>query len=86
MNYTVTVSNQAQRDLGKLPAHILDAIEPMLNGLGDNPRPAGCKKLKGTEHTWRTRSRDYRILYEIDDSTKTVTIIKVGHRKEIYRR
>ena len=53
--------------------------------LGEVPRPPGCKKLKGDEKTWRIRSGRYRILYQIDDSAKVVTVVGVGHRKDVYR-
>jgi len=53
--------------------------------LAENPRPPGCKKLKDTERTWRIRVGVYRILYDIDDSGATLTVLRIGHRKEIYR-
>ena len=52
--------------------------------LASDPRPYGCEKLSGAEK-YRIRQGDYRILYEIDDSTKSVIIVKVGNRKEVYR-
>ncbi|HEY5284190.1 MAG TPA: type II toxin-antitoxin system RelE/ParE family toxin, partial [Polyangia bacterium] len=52
--------------------------------LASNPRPPGCEKLSGAEK-YRIRQGDYRILYEIDDAAKLVTIVKVGNRREVYR-
>jgi mRNA interferase RelE/StbE len=50
----------------------------------DNPRPAGCKKLKGYKDQWRVRVGDWRVLYIIDDAAKRVTITWVAHRREVY--
>jgi mRNA interferase RelE/StbE len=52
--------------------------------LAREPRPHGCEKLSGAER-YRIRQGNYRILHEIDDSTKSVTIVKLGNRKEVYR-
>lgn len=59
-----------------------DAIE----ALEENPRPSGCVKLAGDENLYRIRVGDYRIVYEIRDSVLIVTIIKVRHRREVYRK
>jgi mRNA interferase RelE/StbE len=53
--------------------------------LAENPRSPGCKKLKDSEGDWRIRVGVYRILYNIDDSRSTVTILRIRHRKEVYR-
>ncbi len=53
--------------------------------LAENPRPPGCKKLKDTERNWRIHAGVYRILYDIDDSSATVTVLRIGHRKDVYR-
>jgi len=53
--------------------------------LGNSPRPASCKMLKGSEKSWRIRIGDYRLVYEIDDRASTVTVIKIAHRSTIYR-
>ncbi|HEY9125250.1 MAG TPA: type II toxin-antitoxin system mRNA interferase toxin, RelE/StbE family [Bacteroidales bacterium] len=55
-----------------------------ISNLGNNPRPFGYKKLKG-EDAYRIRIGDYRIIYEIDDTIIVVTVVSVGHRKEIYK-
>jgi mRNA interferase RelE/StbE len=52
--------------------------------LARDPRPHGCEKLSGAEK-YRVRHGDYRILYQIDDSARLVTVVKVGNRREIYR-
>ncbi|MGB8494723.1 MAG: type II toxin-antitoxin system RelE/ParE family toxin [Candidatus Acidiferrum sp.] len=85
MSYSVTILRKAQKELAELPVPAFETVEQKLLGLRDNPRPFGCKKLKGPTDIWRVRSGDYRILYEIDDSAGTVTIIKIGHRGSVYR-
>jgi len=68
----------------KLDRKIIPVIKNAIAGLGENPRPKGYKKLKG-EEAYRIRVKDYRIIYEIDDTKITVIVIVVGHRKEVYR-
>jgi mRNA interferase RelE/StbE len=70
----------------------LDALDDALFGridkrilaLGSNPRPTGCKKLKGYKDQWRIRIGDYRVIYIVNDSRKTVTVTHVAHRREVY--
>jgi mRNA interferase RelE/StbE len=72
----------------------LDAVEPKrlrqrlvaaIAGLADNPRPAGCEKLAGREDAYRIRQGDYRAVYAIDDSARVVRVVKIGHRRDVYR-
>ena len=80
----MVLTRQVQRALNRLPvrdgARILEAIE----ALAANPRPAGCVKLSGTDQ-WRIRSGDHRILYEIQDTDLIVTVVRAGHRRDVYR-
>jgi len=55
-----------------------------IRSLGDNPRPFGCEKLSGLER-YRVREGSYRIVYSIDDKNLLVDVVKVGHRKDVYR-
>jgi mRNA interferase RelE/StbE len=55
-----------------------------LESLADNPRPAGCKKLKGYKDQWRIRMGDWRVVYIIDDTTKLVSVTRIAHRREVY--
>lgn len=54
--------------------------------LADEPRPRGCEKLTGSTDVNRVRQGPYRILYVVDDAARTVDVLKVGHRREVYRR
>ena len=62
-------------------ARILDAIE----ALAKDPRPVGCKKLVGSEHTYRIRVGDYRVVYDIHDGDLVVFVVRVRHRRDVYR-
>ena len=55
-----------------------------INGLATEPRSAGAEKLSGHEK-YRIRQGDYRVLYSIDDGGQTVTVVKIGHRRDVYR-
>jgi len=60
-------------------------VSKAIDNLKENPRPVGCKKLKGeTDYLWRVRVGNYRIIYTIEDVIKVIEIRKVGHRKDIY--
>jgi mRNA interferase RelE/StbE len=85
VSYRVVILRRAQKELEAIPSPSFEKVEARLLSLRDDPRPPGCKKMKDREGAWRIRSGDYRIIYDIDDSTTTVTVFRVGHRKEIYQ-
>ena len=84
MKYTVLIERYAQKQILKLDKKIIPVIKTAIASLADNPRPHGYKKLKG-EDAYRIRVGDYRIIYEINDNTIIVTVVSVGHRKDIYK-
>ncbi len=86
MAYTVELSNRAKRDLAALSADLQTRIVTTLRKLEGNPRPSGIEKLKGEENAYRLRVRDYRVLYEVHDKRLLVLVVKVGHRREVYRK
>ncbi|GAA4464185.1 type II toxin-antitoxin system RelE/ParE family toxin [Nemorincola caseinilytica] len=84
--YRIVVKPSAARELKKLPRIIATAIAKKIDGLADNPRPEGCKKLVGNkEDLWRVRVGNYRVLYAIDDTIRIVDIHHIGNRRDIYR-
>ncbi len=85
MTYRVFILRRAQKELAKLPLNSYKRAKEVIRNLSENPRPRGCKKLTGREG-WRIRFGDYRVVYEIDDETQTVTIFHIGHRRDIYKR
>lgn len=84
MTYKIKIYRKAQKQLAKLPADDYKKVKQAILSLADNPRPSGVKKLKGLSG-FRIRKGDYRIIYEIYDDEITITVINIGHRKDIYR-
>ncbi len=83
--YEVVVERRAERDLNRLPRDLFDRVIRAVKSLADNPRPQGSSKLTGSENDWRLRIGDYRVLYEIDDPSQAVRVMRVRHRREAYR-
>ena len=83
-SYSLGVRRSAAKEIGDLQKADCQRVVAKIQLLASNPRPNGCEKLSGAEK-YRIRQGDYRVLYEIDDSTKSVIIVKVGNRKEVYR-
>lgn len=85
MIYQVSIRKKALKDLEEIPTKISKQIGKAIDSLSINPRPQGCKKLKGeAEYIWRIRVGDYRILYTIEDIIKIVEVRRIGHRRNIY--
>ena len=82
--YKVELRRDAQKVLDKLPKQYFQAIITAIKGLSENPRPRGMENIKSTG-LWRIRQGDYRIIYFIQDDFKSVIIVRIGHRREIYR-
>lgn len=81
--YRLFFSRSARRELERLRKPDIERVVKRLQLLATSPRPPGCRKLSDT--LFRVRQGDYRILYEVDDQAYTVTILKIGHRREVYR-
>jgi len=82
--YRIDVRRRAQRALDKLPESDFQAVIEAIRDLAQTPRPRGIEKVKSTS-LWRIRQGDYRIIYAIDDNEHLITVVRVGHRREIYR-
>ena len=86
MTYRIEFRPAARRDLKNLPRDVLDRVSRKISALTENPRPLGVEKLSGSEEDfYRIRVGDYRVLYEIQDKVLLIIIIKVRHRREVYR-
>jgi mRNA interferase RelE/StbE len=83
-SYVVEVKPSARKELEALPDHVLSRVVRKMESLSQNPRPAGCKKLKGYKDQWRIRVGDWRLLYIIDDAVKLVSVTRIAHRREVY--
>jgi mRNA interferase RelE/StbE len=84
-SYKVLIRRSAADELGRIPKKDLRRIVERIGKFAVEPRPEGCEKLSGQDR-FRVRQGDYRIVYAIDDDVRTVEIVKIGHRSEIYRR
>ena len=84
-SYNVLMTRSAAKELEKVPATDRRRIVEKIRALAVNPRPAGCEKLSGDDK-FRLRQGDYRILYEIGDAELIVTVVRIGNRKEVYKR
>ncbi len=82
--HKITITRSAEKDLRKLDRQVKNRIVNEILSLAADPRPPGVRKVVSEERLWRIRSGDWRIGYEIDDSAKEVTVIRVGHRSEFY--
>jgi mRNA interferase RelE/StbE len=83
--YRVFLERAAEKELKKLSVRTHDRVISAIEGLAKNPRPAGCRKLTGSDNDWRIRVGDYRVVYEIADTIRVVRVNRVRHRREVYR-
>ena len=83
MTYAVSILPRAQKELGQLSSPSFERVCDAVRSLAGNPRPPGCRKLVGRDG-WRIRVGDYHVIYAIDDPTRTVLVLHVGHRRDIY--
>ena len=86
MSYIVELRPAALRDLKRLPKDAFDRLNRKITSLADDARPPGVEKLAGSEDCYRVRVGDYRILYTIRDDDSLITVARVRHRREVYRR
>jgi mRNA interferase RelE/StbE len=83
-SYELSFKRSVAKDLRELPKQDVKRILQRIRALRDDPRPPGCEKLSGQER-YRVRPGVYRIVYEIHDDVLVVTVVKVGHRRDVYR-
>jgi mRNA interferase RelE/StbE len=85
MVYRIEVKASAIKALARIPNPHQRRIAKAIDGLARTPRPTGCVKLAGAENVYRIRVGDYRIVYDIVDRVLTVYVIRIAHRKDVYR-
>lgn len=83
--YRIEWKDSALRELKKLDRPVIPRIINAVESLATDPFPTGVRKLQGSEHTYRIRVGDYRVLYEVYQQTIRIQIIRVRHRKDVYR-
>ena len=83
-NYDLLIKQSVGKELEKLPRKDRIRTSRKIQELAFEPRPHGCEKLSA-EEKYRIRQGNYRVVYSIDDEKRVVLIVKIGHRKEVYR-
>ena len=84
MSYRLTIKPSANRELERLEDQMLRRADEAIGKLAGNPRPPGAKKLSGMP-LYRVRVGTLRIVYEVNDPQKLVTVVTIGHRRDVYR-
>ena len=82
--YAIAILRRAQKELADLPRDVYVRTRDAIRALAEEPRPPGSKKLAGRTG-WRVRVGSYRVVYEIDDQNRSITIMHIGHRRDVYR-
>ena len=83
-SYKILFKRNVEKELRSISQPYLSKIMGKISALAHQPRPSGIQMLKGDNRYFRIRYDDYRIIYDIDDSNQQVTVIKIGHRREVY--
>jgi mRNA interferase RelE/StbE len=83
-NYKILIKPSAIKELNKIPKKELPKIAEKIKLLSDDPRPPACEKL-AAQNAYRIRQGSYRIIYTIEDDKLIIFVIKIGHRREVYR-
>ena len=84
MTYTILILRRAQKELADLQGDAYERVRDAIRELAQNPRPTGYIKLEARAG-FRLRIGDYRVIYEIEDEQRIVTILHIGHRRDVYR-
>lgn len=85
MTYAITYVPSAAKAIRKLDRSTARRVIGAISELANNPRPSGCVQLKGGDGVYRIRVGDYRVIYDIQDDVLVILVLKVGHRREVYR-
>ena len=84
MPYRLRLIGRARKEIRRLPSELTARICDAIDDLANDPRPPACVKLRGGAG-WRIRVGDYRVIYDVDDDAQIVTVLRVGHRRDVYR-
>ena len=82
--YSVLLRDSVRKDLESIPRKDLQRLIQRIENLASEPKPVGCEKLSGQER-YRVRQGNYRIIYSVQDCELTIWVVKVAHRREVYR-
>lgn len=84
-SFEVVWKRSAEKELRRLPREAIRPLVELAARLAEEPLPRGARKLVGSQHTYRLRWRDYRLVYSVDQTSGTVVVLRVRHRKAAYR-
>lgn len=84
-SYEVVWKSSARKETRKLPSDVLRRVLAAVGKLTSDPRPPGVRKLRGAERTYRLRVGDYRVVYSIYEARLVIEVVRVAHRREVYR-
>lgn len=85
MRYAIEFKPSAARELAKLPRPVQVKIAYKIEALSGEPYPAGVEKLKGAATLFRLRIGDYRVIYSVEKGRLVILVVRIGHRREVYR-
>jgi mRNA interferase RelE/StbE len=85
MTYRIEFVSQAAKQFRTLPSQLQERLKAKIDALSNNPRPYGVTKLAGEDDLYRIRGGDYRIIYTIQDEHLLILVVKIGHRRDVYR-
>ena len=83
-SYTLAIKPSARKELESLSDSLIARLVARIEALAVEPRPAGCRKLQGYKDFWRIRVGDYRVVFIIDDTRKSVSVTRIAHRRDVY--
>ena len=86
MAYSINIKKSVEKDLRNLPTSMISRVIEAIDGLKENPYPKQSKKLRATEKTYRLRVGNYRIIYQVDEERKEITVYHVRHRENVYEK
>ena len=86
MSYHIKIKKSARHELASLPRPDRRRVARAISALADDPRPRGARKIVATDDSYRIHVGDYRIVYEIQEDVLLILIVKIGNRKDIYRK
>lgn len=83
--YEIRFLPSVRKDIRKMPRAMLRRLQEALHGLSANPHPPGAKKIQGYDGYFRLRVGDYRVVYSVAEEVRIIEIIRIGHRRDVYR-
>ena len=84
--YSIFVRESVRRSIRRFPRLVLERIRNHIAALAQEPFPPGVEKMQGYDHYYRIRVGDYRIVYEVSTQIRIISIVAIGHRKDIYKK